>query len=164
MKSITAALSGILFGSGLSLAQMTNPAKVLAFLDFFGAWDPSLAFVMGSALAVSALGYRLARARGESALGEPFSFTTSSQIDARLLVGAGFFGLGWGLAGLCPGPALASLVTGSVPVAIFVAAMVAGMILSQGISRRRSESRIATSTEAAVPTPGPSPSIPKPAT
>ena len=155
MKSITSALSGILFGSGLSLAEMTNPAKVLAFLDIFGAWDPSLAFVMGSALAVSALGYRLARARGESALGEPFPVTTSSQIDARLLVGAGFFGLGWGLAGLCPGPALASLVTGSVPVAIFVAAMVAGMILYQGISRRRSESRIATSTEAAVPAPGP---------
>ena len=151
MRSVIAAFSGILFGAGLAVGQMTNPAKVLAFLDIAGSWDASLAFVMGAALATSALGYRLARMRGESALGEPFSFAPSSQIDARLLAGAGLFGLGWGLAGLCPGPALASLVTGSVPVGIFVASMVAGMMLFRGASGLLSEPPVGAGTRTAAP-------------
>jgi uncharacterized membrane protein YedE/YeeE len=120
VKSVaTALLSGTIFGSGLAVARMTNPAKVLAFLDVAGAWDPSLAFVMGAALAVSALAYRFRPAPSGIATG----------IDARLLVGAGLFGLGWGLAGFCPGPAIASLSTGSGEVVTFVLAMVVGMLL-----------------------------------
>jgi len=115
-----ALLSGTIFGAGLTVAQMTNPAKVLAFLDISGAWDPSLALVMGAALAVSALAYRM-RA-GSTA-------PQSTGIDARLLTGAALFGLGWGLAGFCPGPALAALITGSGQVALFVASMIAGMAL-----------------------------------
>lgn len=116
----SALLSGMIFGAGLAVAQMTNPAKVLAFLDWKGAWDPSLALVMGAALAVSALAYRV---RGRAAS------TTATGIDARLLTGAALFGLGWGLAGFCPGPAVAALVTGSGQVSLFVASMIAGMAL-----------------------------------
>jgi uncharacterized membrane protein YedE/YeeE len=116
-RSLSALLSGTVFGAGLAVAQMTNPAKVLGFLDVAGAWDPSLAFVMGAALLVSAIAYRIR--------GEPMQ--TASGIDGRLLTGACLFGLGWGLAGFCPGPAVASLVTGSGEVVLFVASMVAGM-------------------------------------
>ena len=124
----TALLSGTLFGCGLAVAQMTNPAKVLGFLDVAGAWDPSLAFVMGAALAVSALAYRFREAPPGIATG----------IDVRLLVGSALFGLGWGLAGFCPGPAIASLSTGSSEVATFVVAMLAGMLLYElSLGRRR---------------------------
>lgn len=116
---VTALLSGTLFGAGLAVSQMTNPAKVLAFLDVAGAWDPSLAFVMGTALVVYAVAYRFG--------GGPGAAILTTGIDARLLAGAALFGLGWGLAGFCPGPALAALVTGSGQVALFVAAMLAGM-------------------------------------
>jgi hypothetical protein len=117
--------SGTLFGAGLATSQMTNPAKVIAFLDVAGAWDPSLGFVMGAALVVSAIAYRVRR--------EP---AASGAIDARLLGGAALFGLGWGLAGFCPGPAIASLVTGSGRVALFVASMLAGMALYHGLFER----------------------------
>jgi uncharacterized membrane protein YedE/YeeE len=127
MKRVLIALaSGTLFGAGLTVSQMTNPAKVLAFLDVTGAWDASLAFVMGTALLVSAVSYRIARARDPLA-GAP----GIAGIDARLLVGASLFGAGWGLAGLCPGPAIAALVTGSTEVILFVAAMLSGMALFQ---------------------------------
>jgi uncharacterized membrane protein YedE/YeeE len=129
-----ALLSGTLFGAGLAVAQMTNPAKVLGFLDVAGSWDPSLAFVMGAALVVYASAFRISQA-------EPGSFSFDG-IDARLLVGAATFGLGWGLAGFCPGPAIASLVTGSGQVALFVAAMVAGMSIFKLVAEprpRRSE-------------------------
>ena len=117
-RTLTALLSGTLFGAGLATAQMTNPAKVLSFLDFTGAWDPSLAFVMGAAVLVSAVAYRLHRSAAPAA---------TAGIDGRLLAGAALFGLGWGLAGFCPGPALASLITGSSQVALFVVAMLGGM-------------------------------------
>jgi len=116
-RTLSALLSGTIFGAGLAVAQMTNPAKVLGFLDAAGAWDPSLAFVMGAALLVSAIAYRV---RGYTA-------QAANGIDTRLLAGACLFGLGWGLAGFCPGPAIASLVTGSGKVALFVASMVVGM-------------------------------------
>ena len=124
----TALLSGTLFGAGLATAQMTNPAKVLAFLDVAGAWDPSLAFVMGSALVVSAIAYRVQRT--------PLQFSTT--IDARLIAGASLFGLGWGLAGFCPGPALAALATGSAQVAVFTVSMLFGMLGHRAFARHQS--------------------------
>jgi uncharacterized membrane protein YedE/YeeE len=114
---IVALVSGVTFGAGLALAGMTNPAKVLGFLDVAGAWDPSLAFVMAAALGVFAVAYRFTRDEVE----------TPSGVDARLVVGATLFGVGWGLAGFCPGPAIAALSTGSSGVVIFVVAMIAGM-------------------------------------
>ena len=131
-------VSGVVFGAGLALAQMTNPAKVLAFLDLTGAWDPSLAFVMGGGLAVMAIAWRLPRA---PVLPMP------SGIDARLVGGAALFGLGWGLAGLCPAPAIAGLSTGSLEIAIFVASMVVGLALfhfTLGAARARHDDTAAT--------------------
>jgi uncharacterized membrane protein YedE/YeeE len=135
MKTLTSFVSGTLFGAGLAIAQMTNPAKVLAFLDVSGQWDPSLAFVMATALVISAIGVRrkraLDRARGAASLWEP----ASGPIDTRLLVGSALFGIGWGIAGFCPGPAIASLVTGSGQVMLFVAAMIAGMGVHRLLTR-----------------------------
>ena len=128
--SVSALASGTVFGAGLAVSQMTNPAKVLSFLDVAGGWDPSLAFVMGGAVLVYAVMVRLRKDR---------SVSTRSGIDRPLIVGAALFGLGWGLAGFCPGPALASLVSGSLEVAIFVAAMVVGMLLFGLYDRWRSE-------------------------
>jgi hypothetical protein len=120
MRSTLSALgSGTLFGGGLAAAQMTNPAKVLSFLDVAGDFDPSLGLVMGAALGVSVIGVRLARRTP----------STPASIDARLLVGATCFGVGWGLAGFCPGPAVASLVSGSREVMLFVVSMLAGMAI-----------------------------------
>lgn len=124
-------IAGLLFGAGLTLSQMINPAKVLGFLDFGGiangTWDPSLAFVMAGALAVTALGYRLAFRRATPLAAPKFQLPTRKDIDARLVAGAAIFGVGWGLAGYCPGPALASLAFGRTEVFVFVAAMLAGM-------------------------------------
>ncbi|WP_291844791.1 DUF6691 family protein [Maricaulis sp.] len=128
MRNLAAGLAGLIFGLGLVIAQMTNPAKVLAFLDIFGAWDPSLALVMGSALAITAIGYRLAWRRAGPVLGGEFALPSASQIDVRLAAGAVMFGAGWGLVGLCPGPALTALTIGGPPVWIFGAAMLAGMV------------------------------------
>lgn len=121
--------AGLLFGLGLIISQLVNPAKVLAFLDIFGAWDPSLAFVMGGAVAVSALGYRYAKRRGVPVLAPKLDMPTRRDLDPRLLTGAAIFGIGWGLVGLCPGPALVGLTFGPAEVFIFVAAMLVGMIL-----------------------------------
>ena len=128
MRAVVALVCGVVFGAGLAIAGMTNPAKVLAFLDLAGAWDPTLAFVMGGALAVSAIGYAIARGRQRPWLGGTFAIPTHQDLDARLLGGAALFGVGWGLVGLCPGPALASLARGSADVIVFVAAMVAGVL------------------------------------
>jgi uncharacterized membrane protein YedE/YeeE len=106
MNLLSALLSGIIFGLGLILAGMANPAKVLGFLDLAGLWDPSLALVMGGAIAVGSLGFALARQRTQSLLGLPMQLPTSRQLDRRLLGGSLLFGVGWGLAGICPGPAL----------------------------------------------------------
>ena len=127
MNVAVALLTGVVFGAGLAVAEMTNPAKVQAFLDVAGDWDPSLAFVMGSALLVTAGAYLLARRRSRSWLGESFQIPESSVIDRRLLVGAAIFGVGWGLGGFCPGPALAALVTGKEPVLVFTGWMLLGI-------------------------------------
>jgi uncharacterized membrane protein YedE/YeeE len=144
MKPIlTALLSGTLFGAGLAVSQMTNPAKVIGFLDVAAVragsgasgWDPSLAFVMGAALLVSAIGYQLSRVRAVTP-GPAVQAVQAAGIDERLLLGAAIFGVGWGLAGLCPGPAIASLVTGSGQVLLFVAAMLGGMGLFELVPAR----------------------------
>lgn len=128
-QSLAAFACGILFGLGLTVAQMINPAKVLAFLDLFGDWDPSLALVMGGALAVAALGFRLVFQRGKPLFAEGFQLPTKTDLDGRLIGGSALFGIGWGLAGFCPGPALAALATGAQPVFVFFLSMAAGMAL-----------------------------------
>ncbi len=135
---ITAFLAGLVFGLGLLLAGMTNPAKVLGFLDLAGRWDPSLALVMGGAIAVALPAFALARRRAHTVLGEPFTLREVGRIDARLALGSVVFGIGWGLAGFCPGPALAMLGAGQAKAFVFVAAMLAGMGLYEVVERRRS--------------------------
>ena len=129
MRLLAASLAGFVFGAGLAAADMTNPAKVQNFLDFLGSWDPSLAFVMGVALAVAAAGFAAARRRQAPLFAEAFELPTRRKIDAELLGGAALFGVGWGLAGFCPGPALAALLQGVAAVYTFVLAMLAGMAL-----------------------------------
>ncbi len=130
-------LSGLLFAAGLGLSGMTQPQKVVAFLDFLGAWDPSLMFVMGGAAGVHAFFVLLARRRSGPLLGDRFHWPDRRDIDAPLVAGAALFGLGWGLAGYCPGPALQSSVTGSRGVLVFVVAMLAGMGLHALLGRVR---------------------------
>lgn len=120
-------LLGLLFGIGLIVSGMADPAKVLGFLDPLGRWDPSLAFVMAGAVLVAFVGYRLAFRRGRPLLAPSFQLPTRTYIDQRLVVGAGLFGIGWGLGGFCPGPALVSLGLGSPGVLVFVPAMLLGM-------------------------------------
>lgn len=133
--------AGILFGVGLTISGMISPAKVLAFLDVAGAWDPSLALVMAGALFATFIGYRLVLRRPAPLLAPSFSLPTGRAIDGRLIAGAAMFGAGWGLAGFCPGPAIAALVTGSLKAAAFVVAMAIGMRLHQlfaaWLTRRR---------------------------
>jgi uncharacterized protein len=129
-------LVGLLFGHGLLLSGMTDPGKVLGFLDLFGNWDPSLALVMGGAIGVGVFAFTLAKKRTVSFLGGVMRMPTSSQIDRRLIVGALLFGAGWGLAGFCPGPALVSLAAGQPKAAVFVAFMVVGMIIFEAVDRR----------------------------
>ena len=129
MQAFVALLAGLLFGVGLILSGMSNPSKVLGFLDLAGKWDPSLAFVMGGAILVGAVAFRFGAGRTTSLLGEPMRVPTLRTIDRRLVVGSLTFGVGWGLAGFCPGPALASVLSGSMKPVLFVLAMVAGMVL-----------------------------------
>lgn len=129
---------GLLFGLGLILSGMTDPAKVLGFLDVFGAWDPSLAFVMGGAIFVGVFAFSLAKKRTTNFLGTALSLPKSHQIDQRLVVGSLIFGAGWGLAGFCPGPALVSMASGNFKSTVFVLAMMAGMIVFEVIERVRS--------------------------
>jgi uncharacterized membrane protein YedE/YeeE len=119
--------AGLIFGAGLVVSGMANPAKVLGFLDLFGAWDPSLALVMAGAVGVGLVGFAFASRRTQSALGLPMRLPESDAIDQRLVVGAAVFGVGWGLAGFCPGPALVALATGSPKAILFVVSMIAGM-------------------------------------
>lgn len=120
--------AGLTFGLGLVISGMINPAKVQNFLDVSGAWDPSLAFVMGSALAVTGIGYRLVKAMGHPLFEAKFQWPTATDIDPRLVSGAALFGAGWGLAGFCPGPAISAAALGRSEVYIFLASM-AGAIL-----------------------------------
>lgn len=131
MPVIATFLSGLLFGVGLIVSGLVSPGKVLGFLDVAGAWDPTLAFVMASAVATTAVGYRLAFARGRPLFCSNFQIPTKSDIDGRLMTGAALFGIGWGLVGFCPGPAVASLSIGSIEALIFVIAMLGGMALSR---------------------------------
>jgi uncharacterized membrane protein YedE/YeeE len=126
-RILASILCGILFGIGLVISDMVNPARVLAFLDVGGNWDPSLAFVMGGALIPSSIAYAIKKSRSRPAFDTQFHVPTSRSIDTRLILGAALFGLGWGLVGLCPGPAIASLVTGRWETALFAVAMLAGM-------------------------------------
>jgi uncharacterized membrane protein YedE/YeeE len=137
MQLLTAFIVGLVFGIGLILAGMTDPAKVQGFLDLAGDWDPSLAFVMGGAILVGAVGFRFARGRERALLGGAMRLPTAGTIDRRLVLGGLTFGIGWGLAGFCPGPALASLASGRSEPLIFAAAMVAGMALFELIERAR---------------------------
>ncbi len=137
MIVFSALLGGILFGVGLIISGMANPAKVLAFLDLAGPWDPSLAFVMGGAIAVGLVAFRLARQRASSVLGAAMHLPTAADIDARLVAGSTLFGVGWGLAGFCPGPALVALGTGAPKAIVFVVAMLAGMALYELMERLR---------------------------
>jgi hypothetical protein len=136
MQAVISLACGVVFGAGLAISGMTNPAKVLGFLDVTGAWDPTLACVMGGALAVSALGYAAARRRVRPWLAETFALPSRRDLDAPLVGGAVLFGVGWGLVGLCPGPAVASLVRGSPQVLLFVLAMLAGAALHRVPARR----------------------------
>jgi uncharacterized protein len=145
MRILTALISGTLFGLGLAVSGMMNPAKVIGFLDVAGAWDPTLAFVMGGALLVTIPAFRLILGRPRPVLADGFSLPTRSAVDARLIGGSALFGVGWGLSGFCPGPAVAALVTGLTPVFAFVAAMLAGMVLYAWLFERpdRNEARTA---------------------
>jgi len=135
MQIVTALLVGILFGIGLIVSGMTDPAKVIGFLDLAGNWDPSLAFVMGGAILVGVFAFGVARKRARSLLGAPMRLPTATNIDRRLVLGSLAFGAGWGLAGYCPGPALASLASGSEKPMIFTLAMLAGMALFEVLDR-----------------------------
>jgi len=131
---------GLLFGWGLQISGMTDPNKILGFLDFFGAWDPSLALVMGAAVAVTAAGYALARSRGKPVLSAKNAWPTRTDIDRPLVLGALLFGTGWGLVGLCPGPSIVNLSTLSLRVLAFVVAAALGMIAIDQLQRRRAPS------------------------
>lgn len=133
-------LVGIIFGAGLALSDMVNPARVQAFLDVAGAWDPTLMFVMGAALLPSAIAYLIRRQMTRPLLSERFSIPESRTLDRRLLVGAAMFGIGWGLVGFCPGPAVAGLVLGAWQPWLFVIAMLAGMMLHHLFTATRAPS------------------------
>jgi uncharacterized membrane protein YedE/YeeE len=138
MQIFMALIVGLLFGTGLIVSGMANPAKVLGFLDLAGRWDPSLAFVMAGAVLLGLAGFHVALRRERALLGDPMRLPAATVIDRRLVLGGLAFGVGWGLAGYCPGPALASLATGGAKPLIFSAAMVAGMLLFEILERVQS--------------------------
>lgn len=133
---ISAFLVGLIFGLGLLVSGMANPEKVLGFLDLAGAWDPSLALVMGGAVGVGMIAFAVAHKRDTALLGEPIRLPTRRDIDSRLVLGSLGFGIGWGLAGFCPGPALIALGALELKALVFVAAMIAGMGIYELIERR----------------------------
>ncbi|RQZ13775.1 YeeE/YedE family protein [Burkholderia sp. Bp9031] len=135
MQAGFAFLAGLLFGVGLIVSGMANPQKVLGFLDLAGHWDPSLAFVMAGAIGVAVFAFAWAKRRTRSLLGLPIQWPTARTITVRLVVGSAVFGIGWGLAGFCPGPALVSIGLGSVKGIAFVVAMLAGMALFEWLER-----------------------------
>lgn len=137
MIKLTAFFSGLIFGLGLLLAGMTNPAKVLAFLDLAGAWDPSLALVMAGAIAVAVIPLQWVRKNRLSLLGARMQLPVKREMDARLIGGSLVFGVGWGIAGICPGPAVAILLTGHWKILIFILAMLAGMYVFSALESRR---------------------------
>ncbi|MPY76317.1 MAG: YeeE/YedE family protein [Alphaproteobacteria bacterium] len=134
--ALSALAAGILFGLGLAVSQMTNPAKVLAFLDVTGAWDPSLAIVMAAALAVFFAAFRIAQGRPAPLLADAFKLPARREIDAALVAGSVLFGAGWGLAGLCPAPAITALISGQRKAFLFLGAMLVGMLIYRLTTRR----------------------------
>ena len=137
MSTFFSFIAGLIFGVGLIISGMTNPAKVQGFLDLFGRWDPSLAFVMGGAIAVGLIAFQVAKKRSTTLLGGPMQLPTRRDIDAPLVLGSLLFGAGWGLGGFCPGPAITALGAGSIPALIFVAAMLVGMLIFDRIEKHR---------------------------
>ncbi len=137
MTVLTALLAGLVFGLGLVVSGMANPAKVLGFLDLGGAWDPSLALVMAAAVSVTGLAFAAARKRSVSWLGAAMKVPASGGVDRRLLAGSALFGVGWGLAGFCPGPGLVALGMGEIKALVFVTAMLAGMGVFELLERRQ---------------------------
>lgn len=135
MNILTAFVAGLIFGAGLLVAGMANPAKVLAFLDIAGSWDPSLAFVIIGAIGIGTPAFFIAKRKSVSLLGEKIQLPTSQMIDARLIGGSVLFGIGWGIAGICPGPALVLLGAGVTKGIIFVLAMIAGMLIFQSLEK-----------------------------
>lgn len=136
MRVTSAFIVGILFGLGLTISQMIDPAKIIAFLDVTGAWDPSLLVVMASALGVSFAGYKIALAREKPAFEPSFQLPTKTEIDRPLIVGSALFGVGWGLSGLCPGPAISAAALGDGDIYIFLIALFGGMLLKDGLPAR----------------------------
>lgn len=134
-RIVAALAAGLIFGLGLSLSGMLDPTRVRGFLDVTGAWDPTLAFVLGGAVGVAGAGYALARRLPHPAFDTDFELPTKRRIDRPLVAGAALFGIGWGLSGFCPGPAVAALSTGALPVAVFVAAMLVGMAAQHRFAR-----------------------------
>ncbi|GIX21341.1 MAG: membrane protein [Gammaproteobacteria bacterium] len=134
-------LAGLLFGLGLTVSGMVNPAKVLNFFDVFGHWDPSLALVMAAALLVTAVGYRIAWRRGRPVCAAAFDLPPRRAVDARLVSGAAVFGVGWGLAGFCPGGVLPALASGQSAPWVFFTALVTGMCIARAVDRLRSEDK-----------------------
>lgn len=139
LARLSALIVGLIFGTGLLVSGMANPAKVLGFLDLAGAWDPSLALVMAGAVATAFVAFRFAGTRERTFLGEPLRLPARNDVDGRLLLGSLGFGVGWGMAGFCPGPALVALGAGEMKAVVFVVAMVAGMGLYELIERYRTE-------------------------
>lgn len=135
LRNFTSFLAGLVFGLGLLVAGMADPAKVLSFLDLAGAWDPSLAFVMAGGIGVGLVAFTVARHRTSSLIGEAMHLPTARDVDRRLVGGSLVFGIGWGLAGICPGPALVLLGTGVPQGLVFVTAMLAGMWLFERLER-----------------------------
>ncbi len=131
MRTFRILLSGLLFGAGLVVSGMTDPARVIGFLDLFGDWDPALAFVMGGAVIVFALGLLLLRKTGTRVCSTPLPDTSPDPISGRMVIGSAIFGIGWGLGGFCPGPALANLSTLRTEALIFVPLMLLGMFIAQ---------------------------------
>ena len=146
MKLVSAFAIGLLFGLGIIISGMANPAKVLNFFDVAGSWDPSLILVMGGALVTTLIGYRFVLGRSGPMLAERFAVPTNRTIDARLILGSGLFGVGWGIAGFCPGGALPALGTARLEVLTFVAALVAGLLATRFIIKIAGQQRSAAST------------------
>lgn len=136
LVALLALFSGLIFGLGLLLSGMANPEKVLGFLDLAGPWDPSLALVMAGAIAVGVIAFRVATTRDRTMLGMSFRLPGKSGIDRRLVIGSLLFGVGWGLAGFCPGPALVAMGAGQSKAVVFVVAMLAGMALFEVLEKR----------------------------
>lgn len=141
MKRLSEFLVGLLFGWGLIISGMTDPGKVIGFLDLAGAWDPSLAFVMGGGILVGLIGFTLAKKRTVSFFGSAMHLPKSRDNDKRLVIGSLTFGIGWGLAGFCPGPGLVAMGGGQPQAAIFVVAMIAGMLIFEFLESRRTKAR-----------------------